>query len=488
MTDPTYKPMRQGCCSEPTHESTLRNNYFEGKRLSVDSFRREQRYALDKRRLLNRAVHGWGVVYGYEVTAIPPSNQWNGGLKVGDGLALDICGRELLQAASIVGVAELIFVDANGRITKTKDVLTEISKIDYPVTWLLSVHYAEKFASSVTVENPCRCDSREWDHIYETVRFSLRPIQPGNHHSNGECSLQCDCNDPSNRSESNDGSSTDPNGRCHCICNHLTHLSPGAAACELREIDEPCGPVRVDIHNGVPLACVKLLKDQNRHDQWVFDTHIDACGPRRLVKRNDLLYDLLRGCDLTRISEIGWHTWHRQREAVPFAEFSNALGEDGDKQESYVATKFYVEFSGPVKKDSLRPDCFAISLLNSEREGWCQTYRVPIVAINTEGFEVSDKTGYVRGARLVFDGAWVEDAVRGRKSLFLDADTRIEIEIRCDFIIDCNGQAVAANASNLAQDSCCNSFPGGIFLSTFQVAKAPANSGPYNTSRTPRGV
>ena len=46
------------CCSDAACDSGLRNNYFEGKRLTADAFRVEQDYLIDRRRLLNRAIHG----------------------------------------------------------------------------------------------------------------------------------------------------------------------------------------------------------------------------------------------------------------------------------------------------------------------------------------------------------------------------------------------------------------------------------------------
>ena len=117
---------RAGCC--PDDEcgicgGSLKNNYYAGKRLTPDTFRVEQRYHVERRRLLNRAIHGWGVVYGYPITVETrelrksstrerprrdpcgrrddePRDTRDGvtrRLKIEDGLALDTCGRELLQ-------------------------------------------------------------------------------------------------------------------------------------------------------------------------------------------------------------------------------------------------------------------------------------------------------------------------------------------------------------------------------------------------------
>jgi hypothetical protein len=79
---------------------------------------------------------------------------------------------------------------------------------------------------------------------------------------------------------------------------------------------------------------------------------------------------------------------------------------------------------------------------------------------------------YVSTATIVVDGAWVEDGVRGRRSLFLGGETWIEIEIRGDFIVDCNGQTVDANAAGLSPGPTGNGSPGGTFISTFRVQAA----------------
>ena len=43
--------------------------------------------------------------------------------------------------------------------------------------WLLSVHYAEQSRrSGRTINDPCSCERKEWEHVCETVRFSLRRV------------------------------------------------------------------------------------------------------------------------------------------------------------------------------------------------------------------------------------------------------------------------------------------------------------------------
>ena len=68
-----------------------RNRYFYGKLLTVRDFEVEQRYHCTKRELLNRLLHGAGVVCGLGVTASDEST-----LMIESGMALDYQGREII--------------------------------------------------------------------------------------------------------------------------------------------------------------------------------------------------------------------------------------------------------------------------------------------------------------------------------------------------------------------------------------------------------
>ena len=78
---------RCGICEIPYFE---RNNYFYGKLMTVRDYFDEQCYFNEKRWLINRAVHGWGVVCGLKVY------ESEGKVWVSQGLAIDCCGREIL--------------------------------------------------------------------------------------------------------------------------------------------------------------------------------------------------------------------------------------------------------------------------------------------------------------------------------------------------------------------------------------------------------
>jgi hypothetical protein len=81
-----------------------RLNYFNHQFLEEQDFRDEQKYHLEMRRTLNRALHIWGVVEGLQV-----ARSGNRELVIEPGFALDREGRELVVAKPVtrdVGDAE----------------------------------------------------------------------------------------------------------------------------------------------------------------------------------------------------------------------------------------------------------------------------------------------------------------------------------------------------------------------------------------------
>jgi hypothetical protein len=87
---PKARAVRRECCGDEECLSGSRNNYFPGKRLTPDSFRIEQKYLVERRQLLNRGIHGWGVVYGFPVAMAAPEQGYPGAelgtLEIGEGL------------------------------------------------------------------------------------------------------------------------------------------------------------------------------------------------------------------------------------------------------------------------------------------------------------------------------------------------------------------------------------------------------------------
>jgi hypothetical protein len=74
-----------------------RNHFFFGKMMTVEDFRLEQDYFNHKRNLINRLIHGGGIVCGLNVT-LPIIHEGDDGWRVdiSEGCAIDCCGREIV--------------------------------------------------------------------------------------------------------------------------------------------------------------------------------------------------------------------------------------------------------------------------------------------------------------------------------------------------------------------------------------------------------
>ncbi len=80
-----------------------RNRFFYGKLLTVRDFEAEQRYVNDKRRMINRLLHGAGVVCGLQVVAVDDKT-----ISLETGLALDYSGREIVVSSPVTQKLSMI--------------------------------------------------------------------------------------------------------------------------------------------------------------------------------------------------------------------------------------------------------------------------------------------------------------------------------------------------------------------------------------------
>ena len=99
----TYKkPKSEGChCSDPKPDGSCCNlicferpNYFCGHLLTDTDLSKEQQYVIEKHKLYNRALHGWGVVCGLRLTCGDP--ECCGSIVIDEGYAIDDCGNDLV--------------------------------------------------------------------------------------------------------------------------------------------------------------------------------------------------------------------------------------------------------------------------------------------------------------------------------------------------------------------------------------------------------
>jgi hypothetical protein len=76
-----------------SYNDIKRTDYFHGMLMTERDFREEQIYHIERRKLLNRMLHGWGIVCGLKVKTTNPSSP---NIIVEGGMALDCFGNEIL--------------------------------------------------------------------------------------------------------------------------------------------------------------------------------------------------------------------------------------------------------------------------------------------------------------------------------------------------------------------------------------------------------
>jgi hypothetical protein len=125
----THTPHADATAACENLPDLVRMNYFHGQLLGPADFQREQNYFRDKLRLLNRCLHGYGVICGLEVVAVieqemcaphderakdrPPSAK----VQVNCGFALDCHGNEIvLRSPRTIDVLELLSADERARL------------------------------------------------------------------------------------------------------------------------------------------------------------------------------------------------------------------------------------------------------------------------------------------------------------------------------------------------------------------------------------
>ena len=287
-----------------------------------------------------------------------------------------------------------------------------------------------------------------------------------------------------------------------CCWSSHAEIANGGTICKWRDDTwiDPC--------NGVPLACVQIVGVEC--DEPIFG-EIRECEPRRLVKRNDMLFDLIRGCDLTRINDLSWLYWPKLLKdkegkpvdgeiAVEWQVFYDAIVQDVT---SYAAahpwlkytdwfakrdpnsavrenvTKFEIGFSGPVRINTVTPHAISISGFFPDNDtGWNKVLRFPITRILYRPADPGDPRDTTRRVMIVVHHDWVHDEIIGNKSEFRVEDDRdyypfLEIEIFGDLIEDCRGVTVDANTAGNAVIPTGNGTPGGTCRTVFRVTPKP---------------
>ncbi|HYG82795.1 MAG TPA: hypothetical protein VD861_20535 [Pyrinomonadaceae bacterium] len=136
------------------YNESARLRYFHGMLLDDKDFTAEQEYHVNKRRFLNRMLHGSGVVCGLELRG-EKEGRW---IEVTSGLALDCAGNEIwVPHATRVDLASLLPPKEKG---KGKECEEEEEK-PAPNNYYIGIRYEEKPSNPVSVYLPSgSCEER----------------------------------------------------------------------------------------------------------------------------------------------------------------------------------------------------------------------------------------------------------------------------------------------------------------------------------------
>lgn len=442
-------PSECGVCATKTFD---RNHYFHDKRLTVRDFRAEQEYFQEKRFLINRMIHGQGVVCGLGVR-IESRVRDRLSVTLSPGLALDGRGREIL-------------VCDEKKVCLDVPVDCEVEQ-DGPRRYILCLEYCEHGVEPVsTGEGECEGQgAEEYNRQRDSWKLRLRQREE----VLGEaCKPACPLCDPEARGqpcpvEESDTPVQEPPKEAEGTCSGKLPTVHDYL-CRVRGECPRCGPcdcvvlgtVTLTPHQEPPVQepdCEPQGGEQREPEcekptrppvRWCAE--LDPCTDRRLVYTNPLLFDLVQ-CyhgDLPRITGVSWSALHRRRD-VSWEEFDAAM-----------RGGLRVCFDRPMKAETLDEHTFRVELRIPERDGYWVIWGVP-------GSIDVERGG--RAVRFTIDSGWADDELHLDHSE-LARGARVEIRLIGSLIHDEEGKALDGEALRFPTG---NGVQGGDFVSYFTV-------------------
>jgi hypothetical protein len=387
-----------------------RNNYYYGKLMTVRDFFDEQRYFNEKRWLINRMIHGSGVVCGLNVCSEGTD------IYVEPGLAIDCCGRE-------IWVPEKCKIALPSEAPDTyKD-----SKCITENKYIICLSYQEIKTEQVKLP-PISCEEKE-KYEYNRIRDSYK-IEVKKYETETDSSKKDSDICPLDYKR-------EPYKQYLCREDFYHYY-----LCQ--RLKEPCPECHI------PECLILGIIKVSYQNIW-----IDPCYKRKLVYTNPMLYDLiycLHG-DLPHIKEISWSDAHKQ--CISWDDFADIV-HDG----------LVVDFDTLMDPKTLNKHTFLVATFTVERTtGYRQMNYIP-GRIKACEYDCNGKQA--TRAKFVFDCDWKNDEVAGKNSgIKYGAD--FEIILRGSSILGCNGKALDGDyIGNLPSG---NGVQGGDFVSWFSVQK-----------------
>jgi hypothetical protein len=395
---------------------------------------------LRRQRLLTRALHGSGIVFGYALT------DEKGELAIKDhcidiscGLIIDRHGRDLYWPGGPLCVRDIVN-----------------KQPDHDAWYVLQAHYAQRYDPPEGC-GPCPSDAVQW--IKEKVVFTLSPWCP---EANWDCPQlpQDECITLRDYVCGRTGSEPGPVPRADDLKWACSEPGP---LCET-----PCGEWKYDREAGIPIACVWVCdvrpKDVECGPMYGFCPCVPkVCEVRPYVYRTPLLFELARDChvDLPRVRDLTWKDWLMRDWSctIPCHQFVARL-----QSETHG---FEICFTKPIAISTLHPASIILvaSTLDEDEGFFSKDRRIPLKCIKPLD---QPREGYTTRVRLVPFSHCI-----GEIKSSLREGALIELTIRGQMLRDECGRMLDARPLDIGSKYAGQSCAGGDFVVVFRLQGTP---------------
>lgn len=520
---------------------TKRPHFSPGHRLSAEALNSIATDQLRRQRLLTRALHGQGVVFGYALERDPAAGHDEGPDKPDDPKqrrdadrpasdpdaeraelrdALEIreepgrrpdpdtasghdpCGchdrdrRPLKRTDHCIHITCGLIFDRHGRDLYWPGGPLGVhhvvgSKPKAAGWYVLRAHHAER-RDPPDECGPCPSDDAQW--VEQRVVFSLTlEAYP-------DCAAHPAC----------------PPADCATVCDYVCERSGSVWHPQPKDehgwippadgLDDICidgGPLcriesggwRYDAESGVPIACVKVHETKPAHCGAEFGFGPEPpkiCSVRPVVVRTPVLYELIRDChiDAAHIAGVGadWLRLITADQPVPWTALHDLLtGKE----------PFRIYFDKPIVARTLHEaSVFLTVVIQDEEVDYWRAGRMPLDAVEPldSGERAVKGDELAHSVRLVPSREWIEAELRQRRSS-LNHGGYIELTVRGQLLRDRCGRMLDARPFDRPSAHPANPFyldrhwagqarPGDDFVAVFRFAPREGHTEPKHDHST----